>query len=241
MKFRVILAGMAAAVLAVAACSPQNKETTTSDAAKESSNFNGAAFNYFQQTQPPEVPDYSQYRQTIIEAQRALASGISTWTHAQNYGVAKPGFSCPSIGPAVPENATVTPPEEALQLDSAYDGNSRPDTWIQGVPTIEPGLGAFLGDGTNGTYVICVLLLEDGRSINYLVRAETQVFQSSIPTKWDETQQMIVVDVDAVVKMLDGGAEFPVFTDCSNNPEKCKEGNSVAPSVNDTVATEDGG
>lgn len=240
MKFKVIGSAIAA-VLVFAACSPQSSDKTTSDAAKESSNFNGEAFLYYQQTQPPEVAEYSQYRQTIIEVQRALASGISTWTQVQNQGVAKPVFSCPSIGPAVPENATLTPPEEAFQVDSAYDGNSRPDTWISGNPTIEPGLGAFVGNGTNGTYVICVLNLADGRSVNYLARVEGQANQFSIPTKWDEEQQMIVVDVDAVTKMLDGGTEFPVFTDCANTPDKCKEGNASVPSVNDTVATEDNG
>jgi hypothetical protein len=214
-----------AAGLMLASCGGNNADTTTSEAARESANLNGQAFAYYQDAQPVSMPAFSQYRKTLDEAQMALAEGVSTWTYATNNGIAKPFFACPSIGPVVPENASQTPPEEAIFVDSPGDGNSRPDALVTGAPTIEPTLGIFQGEGTNGSYVMCLGQLPDGRSYDYLARLEAQANQFTVPMLWDEEQQMMVVDEAALIEMLDNGVEIPEFTNCAATPEKCtKEG-----------------
>lgn len=218
-----MLAVAAACLLLAVGCTSNSKNQTSSDAVAGDAATNAAAIGYMNKVQPVEIPPYSQYRQVIIDAERALATGVSTWTIATEMGIPDPIFECPSIGPAVPEDSNLTPDTNVVPVDNVGDGNSRPDH-LEILPTIEPGLGAYVGN-TEGTYVICTTPdpLNPADTVNYLARIEAHANQFTIPMKWDATAKRMVVDQEAFLKLRQQtGTELARFTDCKKDPAKCK-------------------
>lgn len=239
--FTVLALAVFAGVLAGCTSSQADKKAASSAVADQGIN-NAAIGGYYDKIQPIQLPDGgSQYRQTLQEAQLAMANGYRTWTIATEQGVPEPMFECPSVGPAVPENATVTPTESPVPVDSVGDGNDRPDH-LEILETIEPTLGAYLGDGTNGTYAICVYIdPTTGESFNYLARLEMNANQFTIPHKWDPVARRIVVDEPKFREMREKNAKaLAQFTDCGTDPKKCVAVNAAKPDPN-AKSTPEGG
>lgn len=116
------------------------------------------------------IPEFgwSQYRQTIIDAETAQANGTQTtsfWFSRGAGGQGTPIGSCPSLGFPVPASAQLSNPDRAV-ANGAVIGN------------IEPN-GVYTG-ATDGTYVVCAGT--GGKP--YLVYVEADVITIGGPAEW---------------------------------------------------------
>ena len=163
----VVTAGLLA-VLLLAGCNPHS--STSKDQQRSAQTLNA-----LDQSQPVPVFNYSQIRQTLIDAETAQAKTTQTTSFFFVLGVKDPVFVCPSIGYPVPETDEITNPAQA----NHYNGN--PYT----LPQIDPN--GIYGGNTSATFVICVGPNGD----KYLEHAEEDVHTVSGPAVWDEASHSI--------------------------------------------------
>lgn len=174
---RIIIAVAAIIVIAgLSACSDPAPSANANDAKASAQILKKA-----QTAQPVPQFDWSQIRQTLIDAQTAQADATQTTSFFFNLGVVDPVFTCPSIGFPVAGTNQLTNP---LQLTDNGDWNH----YNGGVVAqIDPNQ-IYSGD-TAATFVLCV---GDGGKV-YLNHAEETVHAIAGPAKWDYTNHRIVI------------------------------------------------
>jgi hypothetical protein len=118
--------------------------------------------------------NFSQYRQTLIDAESISANGTQTTSFFFNMGVRDPIFTCPSLGMPVPNTAQLSNPQQVI-----YDGGSGGGGNI-GISQMDP-YGAYTPSSSTGTYVICV----NASGKPYLQYWEGFVQTVSAPAAWD--------------------------------------------------------
>lgn len=92
---------------------------------------------------------YSQIRQNLIEIEKAQATGVATTSFAFLQGVKQPIWSCPSIGMAIPETASLSNP-----LQTVTDHYSQ-GTALATIGQMDPN-GIYTSTNGTGTTVMCV-------------------------------------------------------------------------------------
>lgn len=170
-----IILGVAALALALTMTACTSGASTSSDQKRS-----GQTLRALDKSQPVPVFNYSQIRQTLIDAETAQADTTQTTTFFFVQGVPNPVFFCPSIGFPVPATWQVTNPTQMQH----YNGN--PYTLDQ----IDPN--GIYGGATAATYALCV---GAGGKV-YLHHAEEFAHAVAGPAKWDETLHRIVMTGD---------------------------------------------
>jgi hypothetical protein len=174
--------GFATAVglLAVAGCTSSQGDATRNDQATTESQL-----QTYQQNQPIQRYKWSQYRQTIIDVERAQVTGVATTTFFFNQGVQDPFQVCPSIGEPVPSTAQLTNPDQIT-----WGANSAGSAVIS---QAEPN-GVYIGD-SSGTYVVCVA----GSGKRYVDYWEGFVHTVGGAAHWDADKHQIVLDSPSLI------------------------------------------
>lgn len=135
-----------AVLLVAAGCSSGGGKPAS--AAKKDQNTAAIALGNFQTNQPVPVFNKSQLRQNLIDIETAQSQTTQTTTLFYNQGVAKPVWSCPSIGFPIASTDQLTNPQQVISDRGDRNGGNVP------IPQIEAN-GVYTGD-SSGTYVICV-------------------------------------------------------------------------------------
>jgi hypothetical protein len=180
-----ILVVASIAVLGLSACSGSSNVSANQKDSKTSATI----LQHFQGSQPAPIFDWSQLRQTAIDAETAQANTTQTTSFFFVLGVRDPIFTCPSIGYPVPETDQITSPDQT----NNYGNNSGGNTVTS---QIDPN-GVF-GGNTTATFVICI----GANGQKYLEHAEEDVHTVSGPAVWNETTHQIQItgNSTAVVK-----------------------------------------
>jgi hypothetical protein len=176
-KRRKIVAGLATLAVvggvALSACgpgsSPQNTENSEQQADSQSLITN----------QPIPHYNFSQIRQTLIDAENASADTTQTTTFFFQMGDPNPINSCPSIGFPVATNAELSNPDQVVGApnnSSAVTGQQDPD-------------GIYSSPSTSGTDVICTL--NGGQ--HYLEYWEGDVYTVGGLASWDPSTHAVSV------------------------------------------------
>lgn len=169
---------LTAVALPLAACS--GSSTT---AQKQDAQAMADIQSRMQNAQPIPAFPWSQYRQTIIDAETAQANGTQTtsfWFTRGAGGQGTPIGSCPSLGFPVPASAQLSNPEVPIWGPS--QGSSAT------VSQMEPN-GVYTGP-TDGTYVVCAGT--GGKP--YLTYVEADVVTVGGPAEWRDGQVRITGD-----------------------------------------------
>lgn len=122
------------------------------------------------------IPHYnwSQIRQTAIDAEDIAANGTATTSFFFNLGSRDPITSCPSLGLPVPNTAQLSNPEQIAPISGKWGGGAT------NLPQMDP-YGIYAPAASEGTYVIC--LTSAGKPyVNYW---EGPVQTVSAPAVWD--------------------------------------------------------
>lgn len=131
-----------AGVLALSACS-----ASSNDAQQQDQRAMADTASRFQAAQPPPQRSWSQYRQTLIDAEAAQMDGTQTtsfWFTRGASGKGDPIGSCPSLGFPVPASAQLSNPDAPI-----WGSQGAAVT----VGQMEPN-GVYTGP-TDGTFVVC--------------------------------------------------------------------------------------
>lgn len=174
MKIRKTLSGVAAAAviaLSVTACSGWGNNPQPSGQASEAQQQRQDT-NSLEQSQPIPHYNYSQIRQTIIDAETISANGTQTTSFFFQMGLQDPVFSCPSIGEPVANTAQLSNPDQV-----SPDPNASSGSVITG--QMDPN-GVYAPSASSGTYVICV----DSSGAKYLQYWEGDVMTVTAPAEW---------------------------------------------------------
>lgn len=164
-----------AAVVALAACS---SATVPAGQQKEFAQQQ-ADTNSLMQAQPLPHFNFSQIRQTLIDAETISAEGTQTTSFFFPQGGTgeTPVFSCPSLGLPVAANAQLSNPNQVIvDPNNTYNTNN-PGSLT--VPQMDPN-GIYSSPSSLGTYVIC--LLNSGQK--YLTYWEGPVYSVTGSATW---------------------------------------------------------
>lgn len=134
--------------------------------------------------QPVPHYNYSQIRQTAIDAQDISANGTQTTSLFFLMGNPDPIFTCPSLGEPVPNTAQLTNPQQVVTQDSQGNGISGSAT----IGQMDPN-GIYAPSSSEGTYVICV----NGSGAKYLQYWEGQVMTVTAGATWDKSTHTLKV------------------------------------------------
>ena len=168
------IAAVAIAALSLTACT-------------QSGNTGQAAENQAQQhdttslvnDQPIPHFNYSQIRQTLIDAETIAADGTQTTSFFFQMGLPDPVFTCPSLGMPVANTAQLSNPQQVVGT-----GNSNAVTTGQMDP-----YGIYAPAASTGTYVICV----NSSGARYLEYWEGDVMTVTSAATWNKTTHTITV------------------------------------------------
>ena len=130
-------------------------------------------------SQPLPQFDWSQYRQTLIDAETAEADNTQTTSFMFQQGDANPVASCPSIGEPVANTASLSDPQQVA------DGGSNSAVAIS---QMDPN-GVYTPTNSSGTYVIC---LANGGS-KYLFYWEGDVMTVAGAAQWNTQTHSVQV------------------------------------------------
>lgn len=175
--------------LAAAAAIALTVQCTASACSGGSSNGNAqegtaqqADTNSLEASQPIPHFNYSQIRQTIIDAETISANGTQTTSFFFQMGDPDPVFSCPSIGMPVANTAQLSNPEQPYQgpVDTGADDPT--------VGQMDPD-GVYAPSASSGTYVICV----NGSGTKYLQYWEGDVMTVAAAAEWDTATHTLKV------------------------------------------------
>lgn len=157
---------VAALVVAVTACATEGRAQSAERSQQEQSSI--AMVN----NQPLPVVTWSQLRQNLIEIEQSQATATQTTSFFFNQGIADPIWSCPSIGYAIPNTASLSNPTQVIWTGS----NGGVATGGQMDPN-----GVYTPTSSTGTYVVCV----DNAGRGYAAYWEGFVLTVSGPAAWD--------------------------------------------------------
>jgi hypothetical protein len=166
--------------LAVAACT---HGTSTPTGQQQESQQQAADTNSLEQSQPIPHFDYSQIRQTLIDAESISADGTQTTSFFFQMGDPDPVFSCPSLGMPVANTAELSNPDQ-VQWNSL--GNNAAASAVIG--QMDPD-GIYAPSSSTGTYVICV----NSSGQKYLQYWEGDVMAVTSAATWDASTHQIQV------------------------------------------------
>lgn len=175
MKRIIVIVAAIAALAALAGCSDQNPQSADArdEAAMEQSQRN------LLEVQPTPVFQWSQMRQTLIDAETAAAQGTQTTSFFFARGAGGQGNpigQCPSIGFPVPASWNITNPQK---MSTAHQS---PYVLPQQEPT-----GIYTAE-SSGTYVVCVTP-NGARYVNYV---EADVVTVGGAAEWRDGQIHVV-------------------------------------------------
>jgi hypothetical protein len=136
--------------------------------------------------QPVPQFDYSQIRQTLIDAQTAQANSTQTTSFFWVLGVPDPIFTCPSIGFPVASTAQITSPDQLIGNGAGSTGYFAAGV----VKQIDPN-GIYSGD-SSATFALCV---GAGGKV-FLHQAEEVVHAVAGPAVWDKATKQIKMTGD---------------------------------------------
>jgi hypothetical protein len=158
----------AIALVGLASCEMNNAPAAN----KQDQQTMGDIASRMQNAQPIPAEPWSQYRQTLIDAETAQMRGTQTTTFVFSRGAGGQGnpiFSCPSLGFPVPASAQLSNPSQPL-----WGSNGASNV----IGQMEPN-GVYTGE-TSGTYVICA----GSGGKPYLVYAEGDAQTVGGPAEW---------------------------------------------------------
>jgi hypothetical protein len=126
--------------------------------------------------------NYSQIRQTLIDAESIASNGTQTTSFFFQMGDPDPVFTCPSLGMPVANTAQLSNPQ---QVDN--------DPYPQGGAAVPIGQmdpdGVYAPSSSTGTYVICV----NGSGAKYLEYWEGDVMTVAAGAIWDYSKHKLSV------------------------------------------------
>ena len=125
--------------------------------------------------------NWSQIRQTLIDAETISADGSQTTSFFFQQGTPDPVFSCPSIGMPVANTAQLSNPD---QVDP--DPNATAGSVI--TAQMDPN-GVYAPSASTGTYVICV----NASGAKYLEYWEGDVMTVAAAAEWDAATHSLKV------------------------------------------------
>jgi hypothetical protein len=161
-RITVAIAGAVLAAGALAGCTGSNGNTQESRQQQQDTTSLEAA-------QPIPHFNYSQIRQTMIDAETIAANGTQTTSFFFQMGAQDPVFSCPSLGMPVANTAQLSNPAQGVSGDpGAVIGQMDPD-------------GVYAPSSSTGTYVICL----NGGGQPYLEYWEGDVMTVAAAAEWD--------------------------------------------------------
>lgn len=174
-KWVTIAAFAVATVFAVTACDSGPSEPSGQ---QQEHDANNAVAKQLVQNQPIPQGNYSQMRQNLIEIEKAEMDGVQTTSFAFVPGNPDPIWSCPSVGAAIPDTASLSNPLQAEEHGQYGDGTIA-------VGQMDPN-GIYTPPSSQGTYVICIGA--GGKA--YAHRSEGWVDTVFGPAKWNsQTKQ----------------------------------------------------
>lgn len=132
--------------------------------------------------QPIPHYNYSQIRQTLIDAEDISAQGTQTTSFFFQMGDPDPVFTCPSIGMPVANTAQLSNPDQITGV---------PGNWGGGHDVIgqEDPNGIYAPTASQGTYVICV----DNAGRKYLQYWEGDVMSVTAAATWNHATHSVDV------------------------------------------------
>ena len=170
-KLSVFALGLVA-VIGLAAC--QNNDSVPSGQALENQQQQQSSESMIANQAIPHF-NYSQLRQNLIEIETAQANGVQTTSFFFNQGVKDPVTTCPSIGFAIPNTASLSNPQQVVH--PGYDRNGAGNVAIS---QMDPN-GIYTPTSSSGTYVICI----DDSGRPYANYFEGFVQTVTGPATWD--------------------------------------------------------
>jgi len=173
---KALTAAAGAAVLAVslAACNQNNSGQAQENAQQK------ADTTSLEASQPIPHYDYSQIRQTLIDAETISANGTQTTSFFFQMGNQDPVYSCPSLGEPVANSSSLSNPSQGTGVSGVSGAIA--------IGQMDPD-GIYAPVSSAGTYVIC--LNSGGRP--YLDYWEGDVFTVSGAAGWDTATHSIKV------------------------------------------------
>lgn len=146
MKKNLAIAVLAVLAVLAVACS---KPTSGSKQLTQDQQTAGSQQSIYTGSQPVELYDFSQERETLLAIYRARAKTVSTWSvFLSAQGV--PLTSCPSIGYPIPATTQLTNPDQLVRVNVG-NGN-----YVDGVLSQAEPTGVYAPSDTEATYVVCL-------------------------------------------------------------------------------------
>lgn len=170
MNKKIVTAAAAAVivVLGVSACTHGQNAQQREQAAQQ------ADTSSLISNQPIPHYNWSQIRQTLIDAQDIAANGTATTSFFFNMGSRDPITSCPSLGLPVPNTAQLSNPEQLVPVTGQWGGGH------DVLPQMDP-YGIYSPAASEGTYVVCL----NGSGKPYVNYWEGPVQTVTVPATWD--------------------------------------------------------
>ncbi len=134
-------------------------------------------------SQPIPHYDYSQIRQTLIDAETISANGTQTTSFFFQMGLPDPVFSCPSLGEPVANSSSLSNPDQVVNPSNGNSGNNSLT-----IGQMDPD-GIYTPSASSGTYVICL----DTSGRPYLQYWEGDVMTVSAAAEWDTATHTVKV------------------------------------------------
>ena len=177
-KILTTIAGVALAGLAVAGCTHGSNPSAQQQENSQQQQDSQSLIN----NQPIPHFNYSQIRQTLIDAETISANGTQTTSFFFQLGDQDPVFSCPSLGVPVANTAQLSNPDQNYNSSYANGGTSYP------IPQMDPN-GIYAPSSSSGTYVICV----NSSGQKYLQYWEGDVMTVTSAATWNSTTHTLKV------------------------------------------------
>jgi hypothetical protein len=129
--------------------------------------------------------NFSQIRQTLIDAETISSDGTQTTSFFFQMGDPDPVFSCPSLGMPVANTAQLSNPDQVVN----DTGNNSPTGGAAlTVGQMDPD-GVYAPSSSTGTYVICV----NSSGAKYLEYWEGDVMTVTSAATWDSSTHQLQV------------------------------------------------
>lgn len=134
-----------------------------------------------EQSQPIPHFNWSQIRQTLIDAETISANSTQTTSFFFQQGAPDPVYSCPSIGMPVANTAQLSNPDQVLPDPNTSSGSV--------ITAQEDPNGIYAPAASEGTYVICV----NSSGQDYLDYWEGNVLTVTGAAEWNEATHSLKV------------------------------------------------
>jgi hypothetical protein len=182
---KAIGSGLSMAALAVALTACQGNSVQQNEQKQQTADTQS-----LERSQPIPHYNYSQIRQTAIDAQDIAANGTQTTSFFFQMGNQDPIFSCPSLGEPVPNTAQLSNPSQIAPISGKYGGGATD------LPQMDPD-GIYAPSSSSGTYVICV----NGSGAKYLQYWEGDVMTVAAGATWDSAKHTLKVTGQPTAKV----------------------------------------